>query len=336
MTSSPLETKTGVSRATVSRRRFIKVAGAAGVVLVACGVAGYYALTKQGSSVTQKVTTTVTQSSRKSSAPTRQALSRPESCKRLSWMINVRALDALLEAGLPEILVKHFFDNQDTFLMGSGQTEDVTLQLHSMPTQVFTSFETLRQAFANNQIGPSTKAIVYDNEAWEFTPPNEQANPAIYEKRAAELVHDHSLTFICTPAVDLLKVLDPDTHEDDMYTQYLTLGIAADAARYSDIYEIQAQGSEINTDEFSQFVTSATQQARQANPNVIVLAGLSTGPSGKIATADELYDAATSVLDVVEGFWLNIPSKGQHCPSCTNPKPEVAVRFLQSLAVDGY
>lgn len=70
MTGSSLETKTGVSRATVSRRRFIKVAGAAGVVLVACGVVGYYALTKQGPSATQKATTTVTQSSRETSLRT--------------------------------------------------------------------------------------------------------------------------------------------------------------------------------------------------------------------------------------------------------------------------
>jgi hypothetical protein len=251
-------------------------------------------------------------------------------------MINAQALGALLKAGLPEILVKHFFDNQDTFLIGSGQNEDVSLQLHAKPTQVFTSFETLREAFANNQIRPSTQAIVYDNEAWEFTPPNEQANPASYARRAAELVHDHDLAFICTPATDLVRVLSPGVHEGEIFARYLTLGIAANAARYCDVFEIQAQGSEINVGEFSQFATNAAQQARQVNPNVIVLAGLSTGPSGKVVTADQIYNAATSVLDAVEGFWLNIPGKGQYCPRCSDPKPELAVQLLQSLAADGY
>jgi len=59
---------------TVSRRRFIKIAGAAGAVLVAGGAAGYYALTSQGApGATQKVTTEVTQSNRKSSTPNTQA-----------------------------------------------------------------------------------------------------------------------------------------------------------------------------------------------------------------------------------------------------------------------
>ena len=63
-----------MTRSTVSRRRFIKIAGAAGVVLVAGGAAGYYALTNYGPPpTTQKVTTTVTEPSRKSSTPTRQA-----------------------------------------------------------------------------------------------------------------------------------------------------------------------------------------------------------------------------------------------------------------------
>ena len=46
---------------TVSRRRFIKIAGAAGAVLVAGGAAGYYALTSQGAPpATEKVTTPTT------------------------------------------------------------------------------------------------------------------------------------------------------------------------------------------------------------------------------------------------------------------------------------
>ena len=317
----------------LDRRRFLKYAGAISAVVGASALGLDLLLTQPEASPATTKVAAVTPSSRKSSIPTTQAVSKPESGKRLAWMINLEALDALLKAGLPENLVSHFFDNPYTFLMGSG---NVPLQLHCRPTQVFTSFQTMQEAFAKNQIRPSTKAIVYDNEAWEFTPANEQANPASYAQRAAELVHDHDLTFVCTPATDLVRVLAPGVHEGDMFAQYLILGIAADAARYCDVFEIQAQGSEMNVGEFSQFVTNAAQQARQANSNVIVLAGLSTGPSGKVVTADQIYNAALSVLDAVEGFWLNIPGKGRYCPRCSDPKPELAVQFLQSLATDGY
>jgi hypothetical protein len=52
------------------------IAGAAGAVLVAGGAAEYYALTNLGAPLaTQKVSTTLTQSSRKPSTPTTQATS---------------------------------------------------------------------------------------------------------------------------------------------------------------------------------------------------------------------------------------------------------------------
>ena len=75
----------------VSRRRFIKIAGVAGVVLVVGGAAGYYALTNQRAPpAAQKVTTMVTEPSSKSVIPTRQATVLATSAQDLPPNIGLR------------------------------------------------------------------------------------------------------------------------------------------------------------------------------------------------------------------------------------------------------
>ena len=93
----------------------------------------------------------------------------------------------------------------------------------------------------------------------------------------------HGLLFLTAPGVDLVTVLAPENRTTP-YDAYLRLGIAADAARYADVVDIQAQGSERDTTFYANFVVQAAAQARQANPNVLVLAGISTNPSGQQVT----------------------------------------------------
>ncbi len=52
--------------------------------------------------------------------------------------------------------------------------------------------------------------------------------------------------------------------------------VVADPAVKAVLYEIQAQGAEKDPRTFRKFVEAEAQQARAANPNVIVLAGIST------------------------------------------------------------
>jgi hypothetical protein len=59
--------------------------------------------------------------------------------------------------------------------------------------------------------------------------------------------------FLTAPAVDLVTLLAPESDER-RYDSYLRLGIVADAARYADVIDIQAQGSERNTRVYADFV----------------------------------------------------------------------------------
>ena len=115
------------------------------------------------------------------------------------------------------------------------------------------------------------------------------------------------------------------------YDKYITDGYAAAAAKYADVYEIQAQGSEANTAQYSQFLGEAIAQAKAANPNVEVFAGLSTSPDGKLVTSAQLYQDVLATEHEVAGYWLNIPGPSPYSPNVTASHPEVAVGLLNQL-----
>jgi hypothetical protein len=248
------------------------------------------------------------------------------------WLISNAALRLLEQTDPSGTLAKTYFDNPDTYLLGASTTGEPPDWL-SVPTISFTSYATLQRAFEREMISPMVKAVVYDNESWRFTPVQEQRDPALYYRLAAQLVHQHHLLFIATPATDLVQ-LQAST-QGTIYQRFLQLGFVAAAARYADIYEIQAQGSEMNLEQYKTFVKEAVMQAKAANPHVEVLAGLSTNPDGKKVTADELYRAVLATQDTVSGYWLNIPSGGAYCPGCGKPQVQVAISFLKELSSQG-
>ena len=176
---------------------------------------------------------------------------------------------------------------------------------------------------------------MYDYENWQFTPEDEYGNRgslAASLREIAGLVHSHGLLFLTAPAVNIISALGPNEH-GPRYAAFIKLGIAADAARYSDVFDIQAQGSEANVELYASFVKAAAEQARQANPKVIVLAGISTQPSGKSVGSTDILRAIAATRDVVDGYWLNIPQRSKYCPRCTEFRPDVAVEVLRGVEV---
>ena len=173
---------------------------------------------------------------------------------------------------------------------------------------------------------------MYDYERWRFTPDEEQKNPARYVKQAADIVHAYGLLFFTAPAVDLVPVLAPNGDRKHQDETYLRVGIAADAARYADVFAIQSQRFERDTSLYARFVKEAAAQARQANPKVIVLAGVSTQPNGQYVTANDILRAIDATRDFVDGYWLNIPGPSEYSPAVTEFRPDIAVDVLPGLA----
>jgi hypothetical protein len=222
-------------------------------------------------------------------------------------------------------------DNSEPFVMLGRNVGAIPPAWNAIPFASFTSFLGIKSALKVGTLAHDAEGIIYDNENWQFTPGEEQQNPARYEKLAADLVHAHGLLFLTAPGVDLVNVLASENRTTP-YDAYLRLGIAADAARYADVVDIQAQGSERDTPFYANFVGQAAAQARQANPNVLVLAGISTNPSGQQVTANDILRAIAATRDSVDGYWFSIPSPSEYCPSCNSFRPDIAIEVLRRLA----
>jgi hypothetical protein len=198
------------------------------------------------------------------------------------------------------------------------------------PVVTYPSVPELRTALEDNSLPAGTGAVLFDPEAWSYTPGAEQHDPVQAAMQAAELAHARGLKIIVAPALNLTTVLDPGSSAPRWRT-FLDLRLTGPMARIADTVELQAQSLERDPGTYASFVRSAAAQARAANPNVTVLAGLSTNPPGAAVDSQQLTDAIEASRADVEGYWLNIPGQGPRCPTCNAPRPDLGVAVLSSV-----
>jgi len=198
------------------------------------------------------------------------------------------------------------------------------------PVVTFASATALEDAVTGGRLPAGTYGVLYDPEAWSFTPVAEQRDPVQAATRAAAVAHAHGLRLIVTPALNLTTVLAPGS-QHPRWRAFLDLNLVARLAVVADIIEIQAQSLERETAAYTAFVQAATSQASIANPRIIVLAGLSTNPPGAPVDSQQLTAAVRATRSMVDGYWLNIPGQGPRCPTCNAPRPDIAIQTLQSL-----
>lgn len=263
-----------------------------------------------------------------SSGPVPSGTLTPGSLKaggRPAWMLTRAALaqvgtDPALLAGLQRSrLLEILHPGQNLLALAGAQ-----------PVVTFSSAGELEQAVSGGQLPAGTRMLLYDPEAWAFTPRAEQINPAAAAGRAEAIAHAHGLSLIVAPALNLTTVR-PDPGGGPRWRQFLRLGLAGEIARVSDVLELQAQSLERDTSGYATFVREAAAQARAANPRVAILAGLSTNPPGTEVTSQQLTAAIHATSGVVDGYWLNIPGRGPRCPTCNPPRPDVGQAALRSV-----
>jgi hypothetical protein len=218
------------------------------------------------------------------------------------------------------------------FLMTRGQVPVSPPPWNAVPLVSFKSFGAIRDALEPGGLHPQVKGVMYDYEKWRFTPEEEQRDPAAYVNRAAELVHARGLLFLTAPAVNIVTAMEPTARPKQLDETYLRLGIAVDAARYADVFDIQAQRFESDTKRYANFVHRAAAQARHVNPEVVVLAGVSTQPYGPRVSADDILAAIAATRNIVDGYWFNIPQPSEYPPHVTEFRPDIAVEVLRRLA----
>jgi len=197
------------------------------------------------------------------------------------------------------------------------------------PVISFSSAAALTRAVTGGEIPVGTYGVLYDPEAWSYTPAAEQQDPVAAATEAAAAAHARGLRFIVAPALNLSTVLAPGNGSRGQ--TFLQLGLIGKLAKVADIVELQAQSLERDTDAYASFVSAATEQAAEAHPGVTVLAGLSTNPPGAPVSTQGLLAAVAATRSVVDGYWLNIPGQGPRCPTCNASRPDIAIQTLQQL-----
>jgi hypothetical protein len=198
------------------------------------------------------------------------------------------------------------------------------------PVVTYPSVPELRSALEDNSLPAGTGAVLYDPEAWSYTPAAEQRDPVQAATQAAALAHAHGLKIIVAPALNLTTVLRAGSSAPRWQT-FLDLGLTGPMAKIADVVELQAQSLERDPTTYRTFVHAAAAQARAGNPNVTVLAGLSTNPPGAAVDSQQLTNAIEASRPDVDGYWLNIPGQGPRCPTCNAPRPDLGVAVLSSV-----
>jgi hypothetical protein len=137
----------------------------------------------------------------------------------LQWMTTRRALsqlraDPVLAAELSRAPVYEILQPGEKPLTRSG----------TVPTVTFSAVSALSRALAGGQLPAGTKAVLYDPEAWSFTPAAEQRQPVRAAAKAASLARAHHLKIIIAPALNLTTVLARGG-TGPRWRQFLDLGL---------------------------------------------------------------------------------------------------------------
>jgi hypothetical protein len=244
---------------------------------------------------------------------------------RSTWMLTRGALaqvlsDPAVAARLEAARVYEILTPGETPLTAAG----------AEPVVTFSSVSALRQAVDGGRLPSGTRAVLYDPEAWPYTPGSEQRDPVRAAQQAAAITRAHHLSLIVAPALDLATA-QPGPG-GPLWRRYLRLDLAGAMARVATVVEIQAQSLEREPRTYRAFVRAAAAQARAASPRVTVLAGLSTNPPGPAVSGQQLASAVQASSAAVSGYWLNIPGQGPRCPACHAPRPDLARQMLGEFA----
>ncbi len=256
------------------------------------------------------------------------------------WLVQDFTLALLERDGLPAATITKIFNSPRTLLIvrPHGSVPDALVPL-ATKVETFASFTGLQAAVQGSTLEPGVRYVLYDNEAWSFTPANEKVAPFTYAAQALALAHAHGLQMIFTPAANLTPLLSAGysasnqlTSATGKFSGYLHLNMAGQGAAVSDIIEIQGQQAE-DEPGFTSFVSQAVAQARAAAPSHPILLGITTSiPGSGAVSAASLTAVVAETRSLVDGYWLNIPGASAQCPTCAQADAGPAVSFLESYA----
>jgi hypothetical protein len=224
---------------------------------------------------------------------------------------NVQVLD-----GLDHDLTARLFDQPEAFVLDGWNGATTAMGWASVA-----AFES---DLAAGAIPESVRLVMYDPELWSHTPLLEQQDPTTWMRRFAFLARGAGYRVMMTPHPGLVNVpgaVCGKSEHEAVIDAFLRCRIAEVAGATADVVDLQLQALEMDPVAFRRAFVSAARQARGADPNVEVLAHLSTALAPE---APMLFAAWQSVNDVADGLYLGMP--GQR-------RPRVALAFLRLVSI---
>jgi hypothetical protein len=214
-------------------------------------------------------------------------------------------------------------------IMNSGACN--TLPAGAVPTYWFGNYDTFANAFSDGEIAGTKatpngctfayKAVVVDYENWSETPLIQRQQWKTYIEKAYTLAHSHGLTVIQA----MTHGVPEDSGCPSGWTGYFSCDAPGYEARYADVVDIQAQQEEADLDgqpgSFNYEVNTGATQAKAANHDVLVLAGMRSSAQAGDATCSQIA-AMTLITDWnavpanAEGAWLNLTAMRAHSRHC--------------------
>jgi hypothetical protein len=229
----------------------------------------------------------------------------------IATRINVETLE-----GLDPHLTALFFDEPDGFVLDGWGGATTAMGWASVA-----AFE---RDLATGAIPGSVRLVMYDPEAWTHTPLREQRDPATWMHRFAFLARDAGYRVMMTPHPGLVTVpgaVCAKGESENVVAAFLRCGIAEVAGATADVVDLQLQALQKDPTAYRQAFVTAADQARDTNPDVEVLAHLTTALA---PDASVLFAAWQAIRDVADGVYLGMPSR---------KRPKVALTFLRMVSI---
>ena len=229
----------------------------------------------------------------------------------IATRVNVETLE-----GLDPHLTALFFDEPDGFVLDGWGGATTAMGWASVA-----AFE---RDLATGAIPSSVRLVMYDPEAWTHTPLREQRDPATWMRRFAFLARDAGYRVMMTPHPGLVTVpgaVCAKGESEDVVAAFLRCRIAEVAGATADVVDLQLQALQKDPTAYRQAFVTAADQARDANPDVEVLAHLTTALA---PDASVLFAAWQAIRDVADGVYLGMPSR---------KRPKVALTFLRMVSI---
>jgi Cellulase (glycosyl hydrolase family 5) len=247
-----------------------------------------------------------------------------------SWMVSGSGAQRLLaaSAGAAQLL----FNTPNAYVTGidAAGTSQLGLQ-NAVPTASFTNEASLAAAINSNTLPAGTVAVQYAPSS-PVTPRNQLTDPTNAFMQAALVAHAHGLLLIGAPSLNVVNATAPHLKAIKRTSQFLQRRIAASAARYSDVYVIQAQTLERTPSQFSAFVRQTAAQAVNAHGSVEILTEIRSGAGTRAPTTPLLERDLSGAGSAVSGYELIDPSAADLSPP---PSGNAAVGLIDSFDGQG-